>query len=414
MKFRIYTFIAFFPLVLIFAVWSNAQIYAQSPATGGMASKSISPEVKSILCDPSNSDLKVVNTTEARICGIPKTVKQSLLAAPEISTATSPSSSPPAQQTATTGAKPITPTSITISPKPQQTVTSKNINANSPSTIYVTWATISLLSNTSSSSLPSSTIAPQIAAVSQQQSPPLIPIARVNSTIGTNNTAGQNHLFAATSPIATSDKLIYLGYHDTTATPSSSTHGNTGSKDKGNQNNKPPTHSSSTSSTNDSSPPKKVKRSSSISPDTESSTPPHSRIIVTYNNNSPQTTKTKLTKTHSSSDSSSIKTDKSSTTTDSGYTGKKKITKTSATNSDSTPYYTTGDSGPTKKVKRSSSISPDSRSLINGNTNNHVIDSSSLASDLGSAIRDKVHSIIRDSLGESGHSLFGFSDIGGF
>jgi hypothetical protein len=199
----------------------------------------------------------------------------------------------------------------------------------------------------------------------------------VNSTIGTNNTAGQNHLFAATSPIATSDKLIYLGYHDTTATPSSSTHGNTGSKDKGNQNDKPHTHiSSSKSSANDSSPPKKVKRSDSSSSGTESST--HHDLTTS-----------------------------TSTTGDSGPTKKKH------SHLDLTPSVG-GDSGPPKKVKRSSSISPDSRSLINGNTNNHVIDSSSLASDLGSAIRDKVHSIIRDSLGESGHSLFGFSDIGGF
>ena len=59
---------------LVSAVWNNIQVYAQSPATGVLASKSISPELKSIMCDPSNPDLKVVNSTEARICGIPKRV----------------------------------------------------------------------------------------------------------------------------------------------------------------------------------------------------------------------------------------------------------------------------------------------------------------------------------------------------
>ncbi|HYY49569.1 MAG TPA: hypothetical protein VE643_01765, partial [Nitrososphaeraceae archaeon] len=116
-------------------------------------------------------------------------------------------------------------TGITVPPKPQQTLTTKNINAISPSTVYVTWATISLLSNTSS--LPSSTIAPQIAAVSQQQQSPHISIARVNSTIRSNGTAGQNYTFAATSPVpSTSNHLIYLGYHGGTK----SSHGNDGSK----------------------------------------------------------------------------------------------------------------------------------------------------------------------------------------
>ncbi|HYZ50166.1 MAG TPA: hypothetical protein VE593_04705, partial [Nitrososphaeraceae archaeon] len=106
------------------------------------------------------------------------------------------------------------------------------------------WATISLLSNMSS--LPSSTIPPQITAVSQQQQSQLIPIARVNSTTASNSTAGQNYTFAATSPVpSTSAQLIYLGYHGDTK----SSHGNDGSKHDDSSHSK----RSSTRSTSDSS-----------------------------------------------------------------------------------------------------------------------------------------------------------------
>jgi hypothetical protein len=201
--------------ILVSAVWSNVQVYAQSQATGGLPTKSISPQLKAIMCDFSNPDLKVVNTTEARICGIPKTVKPGLASATPPTSPISSSPNPATTNLKSIAAKPAptpttTATGITVPPKPQQIAT-KNINAISPSTVYVTWATISLLSNTS---LPSSTIAPQISAVSQQQQSPLIPIARVNSTTRSNGTAGQNYTFAATSPVpSTSDQLIYLGYH---------------------------------------------------------------------------------------------------------------------------------------------------------------------------------------------------------
>ncbi|MFL6409096.1 MAG: hypothetical protein ACJ71F_18790, partial [Nitrososphaeraceae archaeon] len=99
--------------LLFFGIWSNIQVYAQqssavSPSTAATSSPSttISPEIKARMCDPSNPSLKVVNTTESHICGIPKTVKPPLLssaippilATPLISATTS--SSPP-QQTKT-------------------------------------------------------------------------------------------------------------------------------------------------------------------------------------------------------------------------------------------------------------------------------------------------------------------------
>ena len=86
------TIFALFPFlvgIMLFGIWSNIHAYAQqssstsssptlSSPTGNSVSKPISSELKAKICDPSNPDLKVVNTTEARICGIPKTVKPSL------------------------------------------------------------------------------------------------------------------------------------------------------------------------------------------------------------------------------------------------------------------------------------------------------------------------------------------------
>ncbi|MFL6384780.1 MAG: hypothetical protein ACJ712_07400, partial [Nitrososphaeraceae archaeon] len=77
--------------ILLFSIWSNTHVFAQqsssptlsasSPPTGSSLSKPISSELKSKMCDPSNPSLKVVNTTEARICGIPKTVKPPIASA---------------------------------------------------------------------------------------------------------------------------------------------------------------------------------------------------------------------------------------------------------------------------------------------------------------------------------------------
>jgi hypothetical protein len=341
LKFTICTFIAFFLLasILVFGVWSNIQVYAQSPTTGDLASKSISPELKSIMCDPSNPDLKVVNTTEARVCGIPKTVKPSLSAATEISAVSSPSSSsPPAQQTATTGAKPTTPTSMTIPPKPQQTV--KKINGISPSTVYVTWATISLLSNTSS--LPSSTIAPQIAALSQQQQSQLIPIARVNSTTVSNGTAGQNYTFAATSPVpSTSDQLIYLGYHGDTKS-------NRGNEDSSH------TKRSSTRSTSD---------SSSKEKDPKPFTPPRNKIVAT-DNDSIHKKKTSTTKVDKIDSIKPPKIHNTKTTSDDSSTSKKKATSSTSTGRTNPNDDSSDTTSSSHKSKSSSIIENDIPSVI--------------------------------------------------
>jgi hypothetical protein len=67
--------------VLVFAIWGNMYAYAQQSSTVSLPSTIISPEIKTKMCNPSNPNLKVVNTTEARICGISKTVKPPLASA---------------------------------------------------------------------------------------------------------------------------------------------------------------------------------------------------------------------------------------------------------------------------------------------------------------------------------------------
>jgi hypothetical protein len=230
---------------LVLAIWSNSYVYAQrlpsSPTVSNSLSKPISQEIKTKMCDPSNPGLKVVNTTEARICGIPKTVKPpSLQAATPSTSAVSSSSSPPPQQTVT---KPTPVASgAAAPPKQQQQIATTNYNNKtvSSSTSGATGITMAPVSNSSnrslSLSLPSA-IAPQVKAVNQQQQQPVIAI---------NSTAGQNYTFAATSPVVASDKLMYIGYQGSSSTSDSSS----SSKDKSSSDTKP-SHSDSSSSSKD-------------------------------------------------------------------------------------------------------------------------------------------------------------------
>ena len=101
-------------IILLFAVWSNIIVYAQQissptilpPSTpSSLSNTTISPEIKAKMCNPSNPSLKAVNTTEARICGIPKTVGPALASsvAQPPKTTTSPSAAPLAQSSKNTG-----------------------------------------------------------------------------------------------------------------------------------------------------------------------------------------------------------------------------------------------------------------------------------------------------------------------
>jgi hypothetical protein len=76
--------------VLVFTIWGNIYAYAQQSSTASSPSTIISPELKAKMCNPSNPDLKIVNTTEARICGIAKTVKPPLASAATPKTISSP------------------------------------------------------------------------------------------------------------------------------------------------------------------------------------------------------------------------------------------------------------------------------------------------------------------------------------
>jgi hypothetical protein len=258
--------------ILVFAIWSNTHVFAQQssslPSSGGSGSNSpsnpISSELKAKMCDPSNPDLKVVNTTESRLCGIAKTVKPPIASAatPPTSAVSSSSSSAATQQTTTT--KSTAATNAATPPKQQPVKTSNNItNAISRHTVGSTGTTISPVSNTINKSLSStslsSAIAPQVKAINQQQQLPApSPITLINST------AGQNDTFAAAPPAAASDKLMYLGYHGSDSSPNY----------KSSSDSKQPSiyHSSSTTTSNEnstgktvSSSPKKDKISSSKS-----------------------------------------------------------------------------------------------------------------------------------------------------
>ncbi len=348
--------------ILVVAIWSNTRVFAQqlpslsssAPPAGNRSDSSsspsnpISPQLKAKICDPSNPSLKVVNTTESRICGIPKTLKPSLLssAATPPTSSTVSSSSPPQQQTTTT-TKPTTAAAnaATPTPKQQQIKSTNNNNTNAisrPTTSGVDGTKIAPVSNPgnkslSSTSPASSAIAPQIKAINQQQQRQ--PITRINgTTTGINNTApqikavdeqqqqppapssnlingtaGQNYTFVASSPTLPSGKLLYLGYHDDYSSP---TNGYSGPKEKSSSDSKPSTgRSSSTTSDNDSIEKKKEKPSSSVklnradstndessssndkgsSFDAKPSSPPHIKITAPDNDASSKKSNKKTT-----------------------------------------------------------------------------------------------------------------------
>jgi hypothetical protein len=253
-------------IILLSAIWSNAYVYAQQPSSPSPTSASlqlsssaadnstiISPQLKAKMCNPSNPSLKAVNTTEARICGIPKTIKSPALSSAASSTSSAVPSTTP-QQTTTT--KPTAAATLAAAALKQQQITTTNNNTKPVSgTTGAKVATIVPVGNLSNRSLsaslppPSSPIAPQLNAINQeqqQQQPQLLTIS--------NGTAGQNYTFSSNSPLLDSGKLIYLGYNggSTGSTDGSSSgkntidtkssHDSSTSKDKGRSDNKSAGH----------------------------------------------------------------------------------------------------------------------------------------------------------------------------
>ncbi len=307
----IFTLFSLLVGVMLFGLWSNVHVYAQqSPSVTSSppkVSKPISEELKAKMCDPSNPDLKVVNTTEARICGIAKTVKPGLASAVPTSQSTSAVSSP-TQRTVTT--KPTMAT--TAPPKQQQIANTNNIPRSSGSS-----SPIAPLSHPTSTSLAG--IAPQVEAVKQQRQPPL---TLINSTAGINTTAGQNYTFAAISPAPTSGQVLYLGFHGTVAA-TNPTHGNSGSKhdDSNDNDNHGNTRRVSDSSSKDDDGTSANKKTSSTKSDRTESTNAESssKDKNTHNGESSSDSRSSSKKWTKSDDGSSKQDDDSSSATSSSH-----------------------------------------------------------------------------------------------
>jgi hypothetical protein len=238
-------------------------------------------------------------------------------------------------KTSAVSSSPSTAANITA-PKQQQikAVNNTHINAISRPAGGAAGTTIAPVShspptNTSSSSSSPLAIAPQIRAINQQQPSPSIrginsttgfnstavainttalpPIILINGTTPINSTAGQNYTFAATSPVATSDQLLYLGYHGA--------QGNSGSKHNDNHDSKP--HTRSTRSVSD---------GSSEHKETKAPKPPRIKIIATDNDSTAKKTtrSTKVDRTDSANDDPKPPKPRSTKTTSDGSSTAKK------------------------------------------------------------------------------------------
>ena len=237
--------LAFFSIlvsILLSAIWSHANVYAQQISSSSSGPSTLSSELKAKMCDPSNPSLKVVNTTESNVCGIPKTVKPSLPSTPPTSAVSSSISST---------IKPTSITSMAAPPPKQQQITNTNNNSNN----LAKGSTITPINGSNSRPLSATpTIAPQTSQREQLQQPQ--PQLLLTTS---NNTAMLNHTFTSTFPAVTPGKIVYLGYHgdisDNSLTMKKSTakpdhsRSNSDSKDKRNSDNN---HHSSTVKKNNS------------------------------------------------------------------------------------------------------------------------------------------------------------------
>jgi hypothetical protein len=127
--------------ILLFGLWSNVYVYAQHssspsspppPASASDSSTMLSAEQIAAICDPNNpsSKLDPVNTTESRICGIPKTLKPDLSNATSSATNTTEVSSTATTPQQTTTTKPTAGTLATDTSKQHQQIATTNNNIN--------------------------------------------------------------------------------------------------------------------------------------------------------------------------------------------------------------------------------------------------------------------------------------------
>jgi hypothetical protein len=214
--------------VLVLTVWNNPYAHAQqssSLAIRSADSNVISPDIKAKMCDPGNPSLKVVNTTEAHVCGIPKTVKPSLPAATQAVSSTT-------QQTAVNPVS--TSASVNASPKQQQV----------PSTTAISQSTTGAKRTTSISPVSSSSLS------KKSLSSPALDIApQQHQMLPVSNVTGlQNYTLSSISQLTDTGNLLYLGYHGsssltgTSITSSSDNHDDSSSKHTDNSKSESSTH----------------------------------------------------------------------------------------------------------------------------------------------------------------------------
>jgi hypothetical protein len=226
--------------LMLLAVWGNIQVYAQpsSSVSAADSSSATSPQVKAIMCDPSNPSLKVVNTTEAHICGIPKTVKPSLSSSTPPTPAVS-STTTTTQQTTKPSVNPIVST-----PSKQQeiTTTGRNVADNTRIAPISNPATKQLSSSTTTTIAPQAIHQQQQQQQEQQPQPQILPL-----TATSNNTITLNNTLSTASPLLGPGKLTFLGFHGSGSTHSSSSSSDTKSSSSSKNEHSSDTKSSSSS-----------------------------------------------------------------------------------------------------------------------------------------------------------------------
>jgi hypothetical protein len=190
-------------VIIVFATVLSASIaYGQQSQSSASPTSPrinrVSAQLNAQMCDPSNPSLKVVNTTEARICNIPKTVKS--VSTTGITTL-APSTSGVSQQLA---AKTPKSTSLAVDPAfpSQQIGPQNNVASRSGDT---TTSAVSSLNSKSLTALQA--IASQASAINKQQEH----LRQLAAT--SNDTASQNYTFASTTAAIPNGKVLFLGYH---------------------------------------------------------------------------------------------------------------------------------------------------------------------------------------------------------
>jgi hypothetical protein len=177
------------------------------------SSSATSPQVKAIMCDPSNPSLKVVNTTEAHICGIPKTLKPSLSSSTPPTPAVS-STTTTTQQTTKPSVNPI----VSTPSKQQEIITiGRNVADNTRIAPISNPATKQLSSTTTTTIAPQAIHQQQQQQQEQQPQPQILPL-----TATSNNTITLNNTLSTASPLLGPGKLTFLGFHGSGSTHSSS------------------------------------------------------------------------------------------------------------------------------------------------------------------------------------------------